>query len=211
MCQSNQMAVMRLRDRLSAATIIAAAAVTNGCDNVSRYVDGRLRDMEPPQVRRVTYPRAVQLLVSFQTNGTANTWAKEVWRPRVLTLLEQSGVFCAISDTPVDGGAVLDITINNRWKTEDAYHKAVFAGVSLGVLGTALTDGYVCTIAYQPASGAAPVTKEVRHALHTMMGDGPVPPHTRPSPSFAHAADTIVRQLVVNGLDALVTDPGFGA
>jgi len=207
MFQSNHSFGSRLRGFFCAATVAAAVTLISGCANY--YVDTALKDMQPEQVQKVANPKPVQLLFEFQTKGTANARATDALKQQVTDLTTKSGMFSQVSAAPVENHAVLNITINNVPMTDDAFAKGFVSGLTLGLAGNTVTDGYVCTINYLPGNGSEKVTKTVRHAIHTTVGAKSAPANAVESPSVQSAVETMLRQIVLNGLNDLATDPAF--
>lgn len=200
MYQSN-----RLRRLFQIATLLLAVAATTGC--ASFYVDTGLKDLQPEQVQKVASPKPVQLLFEFQTKGAANSAATSHLKKQVTDLVSRSGMFSSVSDTPADGGAVLHLTINNVPMSDDAFAKGFVAGLTFGAAGSVVTDGYICNVTYLPGNGAPRVTKTLRHAIHTTVGAKNGPANAKQASSLTEAVETMVRQIVLNGLNDLAVDP----
>ena len=207
MHQSNRFAVSGLRRLLYLASLLVAVTLTSGC--AAFYVDTALKDMQPQQVQKVTSPKPVQLLFEFQTKGAANSAATNYLKKQVTELTTKSGLFSTVSETPVDGGAVLHLTINNVPMTDDAFAKGFVAGLTFGAAGSVVTDGYICNVSYLSGNGTPKVTKTLRHAIHTTVGAKNAPPNAKHMPSMTEAVETMVRQIVLNGLNDLAVDPAL--
>jgi hypothetical protein len=193
----------------SIALLVLCAAVLPGC--ATMYVDGHVKDVAPGEYRHPPSPRPVQLLFAFQTKGTANAKATDFLKKDVNDTVSATGVFSGVSADPVTGGALLSITINNVpvTSTEDAMAKGFATGLTLGLAGNVVTDGYVCTVEYQPAPGAPRITKTANHAIHTTVGAKGAPPDSVKAKNGEEAVKTMARQIVQNALKALADDPAF--
>lgn len=202
--------MMRSKTWLSAASrwlsLLALAALT-GC--ASFYVDGATKDVEAAQFRKTDPQHPVQVLFEFQTKGVANANATSHLKAKVLEHVKQSGVFSTVSESPVDGGALLSITLNNVPLTDDAFSKGFVTGLTFGLAGSQVSDGYVCTASYTPPGAQAPVVKQARHAIHTVMGAAAAPGNATKADGIDAAVTTMTRQVVANALKDVSSDASF--
>lgn len=187
-----------------AAVAICASAFT-GC--ASFYVDTALPDVKSQDIKKPATPKPVQLLFTFQTKGAPNAAATNFLKAQVTDLVKTSGLFAAVSDTP--DANVLNVTLNNIALTDDAAAKGFMTGFTFGLVGSTVTDGYVCTVDYLPAAGGTKLSHEVKHAIHTGLGAGSAPPNIKPAANGEEAVRTMTRQIVNSGLKKLADDPRF--
>lgn len=196
------------RLRLIAATTVAALALmTTGC--ATMFVDSGLKDVPASDFMKPPAPKPVQLLFGFQTKGAPNARATKFLNDDVFNLVKASGLFSSVGTEPVEGGALLSVTINNVPVTEDAFAKGFATGLTFGLAGNTVTDGYVCTIDYLAGSGRPTLQTKTRHALHTNIGAKKAPPNAVKAKSATEAVKTMSNQIVANGLKDLSHDPGF--
>jgi len=193
----------------AALTFIAFS--TSGC--VTAYVDGGLQNASLADVRKPVRPADVQLLFQFQTKGTANAKATDILSKEVGDLISSSGLFATLGPDPVPGGAILSVTINNVPITDqnDAYAKGFATGLTFGLVGSAVTDGYVCTMEYLPPGATDKVSATSRHAIHATVGAKGAPPNGVKAKSIDEAVHTMTRQIILDGLKQLSADPVFAA
>lgn len=201
----NSLRAAAVRTSLVFSLGVASLLGLSGC--MSMYVDGSLQD-----VPRIDYSHAqpTQLLFSFQTKDTANAKATEFLKKTVTDTVSTSGLFSSVSESPVAGGALLNVTINNVPITDNAFAKGFATGFTFGLVGNTVTDGYVCTVDYLAGSEATKITKQVRHAIHTTAGAKGAPPNSTKAPSAQAAVQTMAHQIVGNALKDLAADPAFG-
>lgn len=186
---------------------IVATALTTGCANI--YVDTAIGDVAPNAIRQPEAPEATQLIFEFQTKGTGNAAATGYLKNQVFDLVRQSGMFSEVSETPVASNNLLSVVINNVELTKDAYAKGFVTGLTFGAAGSVVSDGYICTIEFQPGTTKTSIQKTVRHAIHTTLGAKGAPPNAVKAASADDAVKTMTRQIVDNGLKALSLDPAF--
>lgn len=67
---------------------------------------------------------------------------------RVYEQVSQSGLFSQVSYDPVPSGRKLSISINNIALTDNVAAKGFGVGLTFGLVGTMVTDGYICTVNY---------------------------------------------------------------
>lgn len=183
-----------------------STALLGGC--ATHYVDGTVKDIPDAQFARPAQPQPVQLVVEFQTNGKPNARAADFVKPMVTERVKASGLFGAISDKP-GAGATLNVTINNVAMLDEAMRKGFLTGLTLGVAGSTVTDGYECTVSYSRA-GAPPLVKKAKHAIYTSMGSASDVPGGVKVGSIGEAVQIMVRQVVGVALKELSDDPAFG-
>lgn len=177
------------------------------------YVDNALGEVKPEEKVYPTTPKPVQLLFEFQRDGGPNPRATKQVKPWAIDALKTTGAFTEIGETPTADGAVLSIKFNNVVKPEDlekAKKDGFRAGLGFGLFGGVVTtDHYVVTLTYVPATGAAPITTVVHHALHMKFGKKDVEIPGTEVKDVTVAVKTIVRQALARGVNNIVADPAF--
>lgn len=175
--------------------LVSASVLLSGCLAPTMYVDRTLPPASKADAPAKANPQPVQFLYEFQTRGTANARATEGTRERVLGVVKDSGLFSAISTEPQVNQRRLTVVINNFLVTEDAASKGFGVGLTLGLAGTTVTDGYDCK-ATLTVPGAEPVALQYKHALHTTIGNTSPPPGLTPEPSAQDAITKLLNQLM---------------
>lgn len=199
---------MRFISRVVArAFVLAALAALTGC--ATHYLDGAVKDVAAAEFRKPAEAHPVQLVFEFQTNGATNARATTEVKPMVTDAIKTSGLFTAVDDKPVAGGAVLNVQINNVALLDDAFRKGFMTGLTFGIAGSTVTDGYVCTVNYAGPGQAGPIVKTAKHAIYTSMGSGDAPPAAVKAPTIADAVRMMVRQIVDNAMRDVSRDPAF--
>lgn len=173
----------------------------SACISPQAYVDPALPVLRVEDLRPVTQPQPVHLLYEFRTKGTPNVAGTKQTKTTVVDTVTKSGLFSTVSETPVAEGRTLTVVIDNVEITKDAVSKGFTTGLTFGLVGSTVTDGYVCTATYS-APGGEPKTRTVNHALHTTIGNA-TPPAGLTAMSLNEAIPVVVRQLTLNALQAL--------
>ncbi len=201
---------LRLPLRFALAAAALSALTLTGC--ASMYVDNGLPDVPASAYVRPATPQPVQLLFAFKTKGTVNSRATDLLKKDATDAVIASRLFAAVGTAPAPGGALLSVTVDNVPVTSqnDAMAKGFATGLTFGLAGSQVTDGYICTVDYVANPTAAKLTKVVHHAIHTNIGAHTAPANSTKAVSGIEAAKTIVRQSIGNALKSLSTDPAFG-
>jgi hypothetical protein len=194
--------------KLAIVAILAAGG--GGCATV--YVDNTLGDTPPSAYHRPATPQPAQVLFVFKSKGTDNVRATTQLRKDVLDTVQQSGLFSAIGPDPVPAGTLLSIVVDNVPVTSEseAMAKGFATGLTFGLAGSEVTDGYICTIDYIPAAGGAKITVTEHHALHATIGAHGAPANSTRAPSIKEGVKIMLHQILAAGLKDLSLNPGFG-
>ncbi|HZX79732.1 MAG TPA: hypothetical protein VFE72_02110 [Lysobacter sp.] len=158
--------------RFGGAAILAVCASLSltGCLSTKMYVDPALPTVVKSDIAPTAQPRPVVVLFEFTTRGKANARATAEIKPRVVAVLAESGLFSSVSQTAgaADAG-VFKLTIDNVVDGQNAAAKGFGTGLTLGAVGSMVTDGYVATATY--SYGGKVTEVDVRHAIHTTIGN----------------------------------------
>ena len=195
--------------RMARALLLAvlASVTLSGCLSAKMYVDPKLPTVSKTDIPVVPTPQPVQVLFEFRTKGNANVKATTQMEPRILSVASASGLFSNVS-TAAQANPVgtLKITIDNIPLTDNATAKGFGTGLTFGLAGSMVTDGYVYTAAYTRAGQTTETT--VKHALYTTIGN-----HSAPMGLTAmqplDAIDTAVDQMTWNALKQLADKHAF--
>jgi hypothetical protein len=152
---------------------LVSCIALSGCLSTKMYVDPVLPIVTKGEIVVSPQPKPVQLLFEFRTKGVANAKGTAEIRPRMAAVAAESGLFANVSQTPVEGG-ILTMTIDNIVLTDNATSKGFGTGLTLGLAGSIVTDGYVCTASY--TSNGVTTEAEIKHAIHTTIGNHSGPP-----------------------------------
>ena len=165
------------------------------------YVDPGLKNVSKAELPVVPDPHPVQVLFEFQTKGNANAQVTAQMQPRVVAIAAESGLFSTVSTTAdhPDAG-LLKIVINNVPLTDNASAKGFGTGLTFGLAGSLVKDGYVCTASYT-RDGKTTET-ELKHALYTTIGNHAAPQGLTPMEPQA-AINLAMDQMAWNALKQL--------
>ncbi|MFZ2268852.1 MAG: hypothetical protein WAV95_14855 [Azonexus sp.] len=192
---------------VSSMVMMCLVAILSGC--ATHYVDTATTDVPLSTYKKVDQPKAVQVVFEFQTKGVPNSRATGFFKTQVVDQVKASGLFSSVEEKPVPGGTTLGITVNNVPLTDDAFGKGFVTGLTFGLAGSQVTDGYICTLDYSSDVQGSNVTKTARHAIHTVMGAKGAPNNAEPAKNIEEAVRTMARQIVGTALRDLSLDPAF--
>lgn len=184
-----------------------ACTLFAGCANF--YVDNGLRDADSAQLKKPASPKPVQLFFNFQTKGSPNLRATELYKSQVTQLVAQSGLFSRIEDVASPDTGTLQITINNVPLSDNAAAKGFVTGLTLGLVGNTVGDGFVCDLQYKANDASAPIHAQVNHAIYTSLGATSGPEAATKASGLQEAGSTMVRQAVKSLLKKLSDSPQF--
>ncbi len=188
--------------------LAAVLSILGGC--AAFYVDGHAPEVPAAQFRQPAQPVEVQLLWEFQTNGVANARATEMLKGRVREQLSASGLFAKVSEAHTPGSGLLTLTVNNVALSDDAAAKGFVAGLTFGLAGQTVGDGYEGTLRYSsPRVGTGPLVKSGKHVIYTSIGTGGPPEGAQKMASVDEAVTTMLRQLISRTLNDLSQDLAF--
>ncbi len=185
---------------------LAAALTLSGCLSTRSYVDTALPIVGKADVGSVAAPAPVQVLAEFRTQGNANARATGFMKPRVIAVANESGLFTTATESPAPNNATLTVVIDNVPLTDNAAAKGFGTGLTFGAVGTMVTDGYSATLTYR--AGDASTSVEVKHALHSTIGNHKGPENLTPVRAD-EAAGQIIDQITWNGLKQLRAQGAF--
>lgn len=193
--------------RFAHTAILLLALLLSGC--ASFYVDTATRDVPPSEMNKIAQPAPVQVLFEFQTKGVQNARATDHLRTQVFDQIKASGLFTAVDDKPVTNGALLSLKLNNVPMSDDAFSKGFVTGLTFGLAGNQVSDGYICTVEYLASAQQPLIVKTTRHAIHTVIGAKDAPANGVKADSIEAAVRTMTRQIIGTALKDLSFDPNF--
>lgn len=191
--------------RLFLCTVVATSL--SGC--VSFYVDASVKPIASSTFVAKEPKHPVQVIYAFQTKGVDNARATQGTIDSVLDEVRSTKLFSEVSTDPVASGALLTITINDIPLTDNAAAKGFFTGMTFGLVGSTVGDGYICQVGYTPQSGEKPINAEARHAIYGTIGVTPGPDTAIKMPDAREAVSSMVHTIVSIDLSKVSFDPSF--
>lgn len=163
----------------------------------SSYVDPKYKNVSMSEIQNPVSKHRIRLSIEFQTNGKPNEYASKKVKERIKEVLEKTGVVEVAADEDKALAEELRIVMNNFGDMGDAAAKGFGTGLTFGLVGSMVTDGYSFEATYQPsAGGQAAVTKHYEHAIYTTVGNKEGPAGLTPL-SVGEAFNTVLNDLII--------------
>ncbi|GAA0654887.1 hypothetical protein [Brevundimonas lenta] len=197
-----------LRHAVRGLAVLSCAVVLTGCLATKSYVDPTLPRVARADIAAPANLHPVQVAVEFRTRGTANAAGTAEVQPRVVAIAAESGLFSTVSREAAgpDAGLLTVMIDNVPLEGENAEAEGFGTGLTLGAVGSMVTDTYVATVTY--SRGGETTSVDVRHALHTTIGNHAGPEGLAPV-SMLEGSHQVIDQIVWNGLDQLADKKAF--
>jgi hypothetical protein len=192
---------------LAALCAIAGSALLTGCGTM--YVDTATKDIPVAELKKVAQPKSIRLSFEFQTNGAPNAGATKLLEESISKQVKESGLFADVNAASGSNAPILNVVLNNVPITKDAASQGFVTGLTFGLVGSAVTDGYVCTLSYLAPGSTQPVTVTARHAIHTTVGAAAAPQNAVPAKNGEEAVRTMTRQVLSTALRDLSFNSAF--
>jgi hypothetical protein len=185
------------------------AVIFVGCLGTQTFVEPRYHLVGYKDITPALNPTPIKLLVVAQSNGSENPKASVFWTQQVTRVLKKSRVF---EPTLADFQGELIITVNNLGSRGTAVAKGAVTGLTLGAIGSNVTDRFIMNVEFHDASGQI-FSKRYEHAIYTTVGNSTPPPGLAPlglGEALAAVSDDLVLHFikdlqtsVPNGLEVL--------
>lgn len=174
--------------------LVGVSLVLSGCLAPKMYLDPTLPRYVKADLTASPAPQPIQLLYEFQTRGSPNARATEQTKAKVLATVQESALFSEVAQQPQANQRRLTIVINNVPITQDVGSKGVGVGLTFGLVGTTVIDGYEC-IGTLSTPGAEPIVVNLKHAIHSTIGNTTPPAGMMAEASPAEAGQKLVEQI----------------
>ena len=176
---------------------LVLSTTLTGCISVKQYVDPTLPRVAYSDFKPAAVTHPVQVFVEYQTKGATNAKATTEVRPMIIETIKKTALFSDVVTAPALADSKLFVTIDNVPVTKDAASKGFVTGLTFGLAGDMVTDGFVLTAVYN-TPGKPEVKHNYQHALHTTIGNAAGPAGLTPAANGAAAIREIVDGLVLN-------------
>ena len=175
---------------------ILALGMLQACVTQKSYVDPQYRHASYNDLARVNPPYVLDVKVEFQRNGEDKPAVDRTVADRVSRSLRASGVAIPYDGhAPADGQ--LNVIANNVVSLSGAAAKGFGTGLTLGLVGSHVTDNYEVTV--RLTQGAATIEREYPHSIITTVGNASGPAGVQPV-AIGTAVDQVIDDVVLNFL-----------
>jgi len=176
-----------------------------GCISPKSYVDPSYTKTRYEDISRPAMPRALKVDIEFRRNGSRLPQGDDLTRAQVERVLRASGL--VVPSQSADGGEIL-VTLNNLGDLRDAAATGFATGLTFGLAGSLVTDGYEMSVKLS-INGTTVTKTGYKHAIHTTIGNRSGPAGLTPT-TTAEAFATVVEQMLLNALGDLEREGYLG-
>lgn len=181
------------------ASLLLCFAFLQGCISTHAYVDPQYHHAEYSELARPTPPYTVSVKVEFQRNGQPKPQVDAQVRADIERSLRASGVA-----VPYDGAGVaegeISFVLNNIANVGADVGKGFGTGLTFGLVGSHVIDGYEMTVRF--TQGSTIVQRTYQHAIVSTVGNASAPPGMK-AVSLGQAVNQVIDDLVLNALKDL--------
>ena len=181
--------------------LLASALALGGCISLKSYVDPTYAKSGYEDLIKPAQATALKVTVEFSRNGTRLPRADDELRGHVERVLRGSGLV-APSDTSANGEIL--VAVDNVGDVGKAAAKGFGTGLTFGLAGSTVEDGYVMTVTLS-TSGKTLTKSGYKHVLISTIGNQKGPEGLAPTTAAA-GFGTIVEQMLLNALRDLQKD-----
>lgn len=192
------------RIRFQSGLLFAIAFVCVGCISPKSYVDPKLPKVSYESISPRATPATLVLKANFQRNGENKPKLDSLVQNKAALVLRASRQFSTVQSEPAAGADTLLLTVNNVADMAAAVGKGFGTGLTFGLAGSLVTDGYEIKAVYMP-NGGKEITKTYTHAIHTTIGNKKGPEGLQ-SMTPTEAFDRVVEEVVLKFVSDLKTD-----
>ncbi len=179
--------------------LLAIACLINisltGCLSIKSYVDPAFPKATYDDVKKRSEPLRLKLVVEFQRNGEHFPKADSTLRDDVDRVLRASGI---ITPTSEGQDGQIKVVMNNIGAVGGAVAKGVATGLTLGLVGSTVTDAYEMDVTIN-VKGKELHRPAVKHALHTAIGNTSTPEGVEvmpPSTAFGRVVEQMLLHIL---------------
>jgi hypothetical protein len=188
---------MRFNIRILA--MVACLAALQGCISTRSYVDPQYRHATYSELARPTPPYALSVKVEFERNGEAKPAVDREIRADIERTLRASGVAVPYDGTGIADGE-LSFVLNNVTNLGSAVGKGVGTGLTFGLVGSHISDGYEMMV--RLTQGENITQRQYSHAILSTVGNASAPAGMT-AVSLSTAVNQVIDDLVLNSLKDL--------
>jgi hypothetical protein len=181
--------------------VLSIAAAASGCISTKSYVDPTFAHARYEDLKHPTVALALKVDVEFRRNGVHFPRGDAETRGTAERTLRGTGL---ITPTPSGSDGDIKVMVNNVGDVGAAVGKGVGTGLTLGLVGSTVRDGYEMTVTLT-TNGKAVEKTGYTHQLISTVGNASGPPGLTPTtPSAAYG--TIVEQMLLNAIQDFQSD-----
>ena len=182
-----------------AGAFLAMSMTLQGCISLHSYVDPQYHHAGYGDLVRPAPPYTLSVKVEFERNGQPKPAAEHEVRADIERSLRASGMVVPYDGTvPAEGE--ISFMLNNVTDIGNAAAKGFGTGLTFGLVGSHVTDGYEMTV--RLTQGSVVTERVYQHAIQSTVGNASPPPGMT-AVSLSTAINQVIDDLVLNSLKDL--------
>jgi hypothetical protein len=158
------------------------------------YVDPQFRKAGLGDVKAPAKKYSTVVSVEFLRDGNRRDEVDGTLKAAVEKAMVASGVMLPSLQK---GDIAIKVVVNNITNSTSSFWKSFGTGLTLGLVGSTVTDAYVATITMTYAKGEI-IKKEYKHALHTTVGAKSAPVENSQPTTPAAGFDKVMEDIMLN-------------
>lgn len=167
------------------------------CINPRSFPDPGVARVSYDDVRRISEPIRLGVVVEFQRNGQAFPRAYNDLRDIVIRTVRGSGVIVPVEDAQVGD---MRVVVNNIADVGAAAAQGFGSGLTFGAVGTTVADNYEMSVVINHA-GRQVSRSGVRHTMFTAIGNATIPAEysvTTPQIGFQRIVEAMLLRVLAD-------------
>jgi hypothetical protein len=176
-------------------SIAVASLMLTGCISPRSFVDPSFPKVAYEDIKKRNEPLRLKLVVEFQRSGKPYPRADSTLRDNAERILRASGMVTPVADP---SGGEIKVVVNNFGDVGSAFAKGFGTGLTFGLIGSTVTDGYEMSI-FITANGKTISRTGIKHAIHTAIGNTSIPANIETFPINV-AFEKVLEQMLLRAL-----------
>ena len=150
--------------------VVFLLLIFSGCTHLKGYYPvSEYPVVSAADLKRNSNPVPIEVSFEFQSNGKFAPDVTEKYRPYVMHVFHESGLFSSVNPSGTPSQVQVEIVMNNTFNLGGAYAAGFFSGLTLGTVGTKITDQYLITAKFRNVTGETS-DKEYRYGITSTSG-----------------------------------------
>jgi hypothetical protein len=174
-----------------ASTVVLVLLLT-GCMMPQSYVDPAYSGVSYNDIKRRSEPYRLEIITEFQQNGEHFPKGDQLLKSHVERIVRATAFAIPVTE---NAEGVLRIVVNNFGDKGEAAAKGFGTGLTLGLIGSTVTDYYEMQAEFRLEDKTVREDK-YQHAIHTTIGNKSGPPGLEPK-STMEAFDDVLEDLIL--------------
>lgn len=177
-------------------SIVVLTSLLAGCLMPRSYVDPAFSDISYSDITRRAEPYRLVITTEFQRNGEHFPKGDKMLQNHVERIVRATSFAIPVAE---NAAGTLHVVINNFGHKGEAAAKGFGTGLTLGLVGSTITDYYEMQADFT-LQGQAIRVESYQHAIHSTIGNKSGPPGLEPK-TVMEAFDDVIEDLILRLID----------